>query len=360
VAGASGQIKHTAVPACPFPTSKAIVSSAIPERLSLPEEVALKYFVSVFLLLLSGAAWSQQMSHRMTNKDVIDMVALGLSDDVIVAKIRSASRPEDLAFDTSTEGLKQLKAGNVSDAVMKVMINPAPAPPITVGAPGAAPAVTSDPNLPPQEVGVYWRNGYTFLRVESEILSQAKVGGRAGSTFTYGLRSQHWDAYVNGPTSKNRIKEVRPLFYFYVPDGASASDFILIKLEKKGNRREFQVGSFGGLTGGKSGVKRDKEIPFKSEHVAVRTYRIALEQDLKAGEYAFFMGTGQQAMMSSNRGRHLGRQRLRPNLRFHDSGLSRRSLTRDAGNAAIRRVPHHVLSAYSALPQRPLRSKAFC
>ena len=168
--------------------------------------------------------------------------------------------------------------------------------------PGAAPLATSDPNLPPQEVGVYWKNGYTFVRVEGEILSQAKVGGRAGSTFTYGLRAQHWDAYVNGPTSKNRIKEVRPLFYFFVPDGASASDFILIKLEKKGNRREFQVGSFGGLTGGKSGVKRDKEIPFKSEHVALRTYRIEVEQDLKAGEYAFFMGTGQQSMMSSNRG----------------------------------------------------------
>ena len=45
----------------------------------------------------------------------------------------------------------------------------------------------------------------------------------------------------NDSTSKNRIQEARPLFYFYVPDGASASDFLLIKLEKKGNRREFQV-----------------------------------------------------------------------------------------------------------------------
>jgi hypothetical protein len=51
-----------------------------------------------------------------------------------------------------------------------------------------------------------------------------------------------------------------------------------------------------------AGVKRDKEIPFKSEHVALRTYRIEIDQDLKAGEYAFFMGTGAQAMMSSNRG----------------------------------------------------------
>jgi len=261
----------------------------------------LKKLATLLLILLSSTVWAQQMSHRMTNQDVIDMVALGLSDEVIITKIHAASKPEDLAFDTSMEGLKALKAGKVSDAVLKVMINPVPAAPAVSATTGAI-AVTSDPNLPPQEVGVFWKNGYNFVRVEGEILSQAKVGGRAGSMFTYGLRAQHWDAYVNGPTSKNRIKELRPLFYFYVPDGASAADFLLIKMEKKGNRREFQVGSFGGLTAGKSGVKRDKEIPFKSEHVAVRTYRITLEEDLKPGEYAFFMGTGEQTMMSSNRG----------------------------------------------------------
>lgn len=262
----------------------------------------MKKLTVLFMLLLGCVVCAQQMSHRLNNQDIIDMVALGISDDVIIAKIHSASKPEDLAFDTSAEGLKALKAGKVSDAVLKVMINPVPSPSITV-VPGTTPvAVANDPTLPPQEVGVYWKDGYTFMRVESEMVSQAKVGGRAGSMFTYGMRSEHWDAYVNGPTSKNRVKERRPLFYFYVPDGSSSSDFVLIKLQKKGNRREFQVGSFGGVTGGKSGVKRDKEVPFKAEHVAVRTYRITLDEDLKPGEYAFFMGTGQQTMMSSNRG----------------------------------------------------------
>jgi len=261
----------------------------------------LRKLLILCLLLVSCVAWTQQMSHRLTNQDIIDMVALGLSDDVIITKIHAAAKPEDLAFDTSTQGLKALKAGNVSDAVLKVIINPAPAPvpAAALAAPGIAP-VANDPNLPPQEVGVYWKNGFTFERVEGEIVSQAKVGGRAGSYFTYGIRSQHWDAYINGPTSKNRVKERRPLFFFYVPDGASAADFALIKLEKKGNRREFQIGSFGGVTGGKSGVKRDKEVSYKAEHVAIRTYRITLPEDLKPGEYAFFMGTGQQSMMSSS------------------------------------------------------------
>ena len=238
------------------------------------------------------------------------MVALGLSDDIVIAKIHSAAKPEDLAFDTSPQGLKALKAGNVSDAVMKAMINPAGGPvvmPSPTSAGSSITSVASDSSLPPPEVGVYWKDGYTFQRVEGEIVSQAKVGGRAGSMFTYGMRSEHWDAYVNGSTSKNRVRERRPTFFFYVPDGGSAADFILIKLQKKGNRREFQIGSFGGITGGKSGVKRDKELPYHADHVALRTYRVTIDEDLKPGEYAFFMGTGQQSMMSTDTlGTHSG------------------------------------------------------
>jgi len=98
------------------------------------------------------------------------------------------------------------------------------------------------------------------------------------------------------------VKERRPAFYFYVPDGSTASDYLLIKLNKKGDRREFQIGSFGGVTGGKSGVQRDKEVPFKADHMGIRIYRITLNEALKPGQYAFFMGTGQSAMMSAAKG----------------------------------------------------------
>jgi hypothetical protein len=250
---------------------------------------------ALFLLLASTTAWSQQLNKRITNQDVIDMAGLGLSDDVIIAKIRGASAGGTLQFDTSVDGLKALKAGKVSDEVIKVMINPAPpAAPVVV----AATPISNDPNLPPPEVGVYWKNGNAFIFVEGQAISQAKVGGKAGSMFTYGMRNEHWDAFLNGPRSKNVINESQPVFYLYVPDGTSASDYVLISLEKKGDRREFQIGSFGGMTGGKSGVKRDKEIAFTVEHAGIRTYKIKPNLPMKPGEYAFFMGTGQQATMA--------------------------------------------------------------
>ena len=257
----------------------------------------LGYFVAFLCILNPASGRSQDMARRFTNQDVIEMVRLGLSDDVIIAKIRSVGSQDALKFDTSVDGLKALKAAKVSDEVIKVMINPAPAP---VSAPAGG-ASGRDPNLPPAEVGVYWQEADRFVPIEGQALSQAKVGGRAGSLFTYGVRGQHWDACIDGPTSRNRIKDRHPRFYLYVADGTSASDFVLIRVTQKKNRREFQIGSFGGMRAGKSGVKQSMEVPFKFEHVAIRTFKITLDSDLSAGEYAFFVATGQQAMMTEGR-----------------------------------------------------------
>jgi hypothetical protein len=238
---------------------------------------------------------------RFTNKDVIELVKMGLSEDVVIAKIRSAGAGDtsSVSFDTSVEALKTLKEANVPDSVIKVMINPTPPPAAIVA--GASP-MTIDPNLPPPEVGVYWKDGLKFILVHGQTLTNAKAGGKAGSFFTNGMRNQHWDATIEGPVSKNVIKERRPTFYVYVPDGADASDYVLIILNKKSDHREFQIGSFGGITGGKSGVKKDKELGFHAEHLAIRIYRITLDTELKPGEYAFFMGTGQGNTMAGAHG----------------------------------------------------------
>ena len=259
---------------------------------------AIRPLALVLVALLASSAFPQEAAKRLTNQDVIEMMNLGLSDDVIIAKIRSANGADSIKFDTSVDGLKTLKAANVSDAVIKVMINPAPAPSPVVA---AATVITVDPNLPPPEVGVYWKDGPTFVFIEGAAISRMKAGGRAASFATDGIRGQHWDATIEGPTSKNHVKDRRPIFYLYVPDGASAADFVLLKLLKKSDRREFQVGSFGGIGGGKSGVKRDKEVACSAEHVGIRMYKITLNEDLKPGEYAFFMGTGSQSNMSSGR-----------------------------------------------------------
>src|ERR1700744_2734013 len=262
--------------------------------------------IGVFLCFwLAHAAFGQDsgaIKKRFTNEDVIGMTKLGLTDDVIIAKIRAMSAAGDgIRFDTGVDGLKALKSNGVPDSVIKAMINPSAPGPTVVAATSATP-MTVDPNLPPPEVGVYWKDRANFVLLQGQALTNTKAGGKAGSLFTNGMRNQHWDATIEGQTSKNVVRERHPSFYFYVPDGSDAGDYVLIKLNKKSDHREFQVGSFGGITGGKSGVKKDKELGFKSDHVGIRMYRVTLEEDLKPGEYAFFMGTGQGATMSGARG----------------------------------------------------------
>jgi len=80
--------------------------------------------------------------------------------------------------------------------------------------------------------------------------------------------------------------------------GASASDFTLVKLDKKGDRRQFEVGSIGGWTGQKSGLREGNMRGFTAERVAPRTYKITLTEPLKGGEYGFFMGTGPQMALN--------------------------------------------------------------
>ena len=249
----------------------------------------------------AGGQDSASLRKRLTNQDVIEMTKLGLSDDVIIAKIRQAyeAGTDAVSFDTSVDGLKALKAANVSESIIKVMINPAPPPAAVVA--GANP-MTIDPSLPPPEVGVYWRDVGKFLLLQGQLVTNTKAGGKAGSLFTYGLRNQHWDATIEGPTSKNVIRDPKPVFYLYVPEGTDSSDYVLLKLNKKDNRREFQVGSFGGVSGGKSGVQKDKEIPFHAEHLGIRVYKLTLDNALKPGEYGFFMGTGISQTMTPSRG----------------------------------------------------------
>jgi hypothetical protein len=249
-----------------------------------------------FILLLPAFGEDGGVRRRLTNQDVMAMVSSGISPDVILAKIRAAGAAgsEATNFDTSVDGLKALKAANVPDAIVKAMIDPTPAAPAVVSMTATGPA-TLNPNLPPPEVGMYWKDGSNFVLIQGQNISQSKVGGRAGNIFSYGIKRVHWDAFLNGSTSNNRVRELRPTFYVYVPDGASAADYVLLRLNKKGDRREFHIGTFGGWLGGTSGVERTKELPFTSQHVGIRIYKLSLSSDLKPGEYAFFMGTGQQS-----------------------------------------------------------------
>ena len=75
-----------------------------------------------FALTLAGAASLRQQGQGtaapLTNKDVAEMVKMGLSTEVIVAKIKISTSN----FDTAPAALQELKAAGVPDAVILAMV----------------------------------------------------------------------------------------------------------------------------------------------------------------------------------------------------------------------------------------------
>lgn len=78
-------------------------------------------WISILVLILGVAPsrlGAQGAKTALTNHDVVDMVKTGLSNDVVIAKIKTSS----CQFDTSTEALKDLKAAGISDSVILAMV----------------------------------------------------------------------------------------------------------------------------------------------------------------------------------------------------------------------------------------------
>ena len=245
----------------------------------------------VVVCLVATLSLGQQLSKKMSNQDVIDMVSLGLSDDVVVDKIHGAGATD---FDTAIESLKALKAAKVSDAVIRAMINPHPAPAAST-APVVAPAASNSGI--PEEVGVYMVMKGKITEIEPEVVGW-QTGGVLKSIATQGITKGHTNGKVMKP--KSSIQSPNPFeFIIKTPEGTSATEYQLLKLDEKGNRREFRA-----MTGGiihASGGAEKNSLEFTPEKIASRTWRIKFA-DLKKGEWGFLPpGESSQSISSSGK-----------------------------------------------------------
>jgi hypothetical protein len=220
---------------------------------------------------------AQDLSKRkLTNQDVLDMASLGLGDDVILEKIRTAPETD---FVTDLESLKALKAAHVSDPVIRLMINPkaAEAP----STPTAAAAATANPDVP-DDVGVYIKVRGKLNEVAPEVVGY-KSGGVMKTVLTDGLDKGHRNGTVQGPKSALQVgSDVE--FIVRCPEGTAINEYQLLRLDMKGDRREFRAWT-GGVFHSSEGAQKNAE-KYDSEKVAPRVFRIKLPP-LKKGEYGF-------------------------------------------------------------------------
>lgn len=80
----------------------------------------MKYFAFfVLLLFFSTAVFAQ--SAKLTNKDVVEMVAAGLPESVIISKIKAS----EVVFETDLPALKSLQQAGIPSAIVSAMVEKA-------------------------------------------------------------------------------------------------------------------------------------------------------------------------------------------------------------------------------------------
>ena len=259
------------------------------------------------VLLCISACASQQAEKKMTNQDVTDLVALGLSDDVVVDKIHAAGVTD---FDTSLDALRALKTARVSDAVIRVMINPHPAP-----VAGAIPAavsstpVNTNPNDPnaPHDPGIYMyskgRDGVQMTMLEPTVYSQGKSGGVFASAMTYGIAKVKWKAVVRGAHANAKSSDSSMVFYFYFEESnaglshasfggtTTPNEFTLLKFDDKKDSRETVVMKMNAF-GSSSGTDEKANTGFSFTKLKPGVYRVVPSTLLVPGEYCFLSSSG--------------------------------------------------------------------
>jgi hypothetical protein len=253
--------------------------------------------------MMGGGALPALAQEVLTNDSVTSMVKGGLSEAVVLARIRSS--PAN--FDTSTSSLLALKKAGVSDKVIEAMVT-APRSGAAAAAAPAAPtpaAPSAATSAPPPSVSaaarssaggaaatlprdsIYHLNGAKYTELQPQVVE---------IEMSHAVFSQKSEVVLGGRRAEYRITDKQPQFYsYYAPTEA-----LLVKLKPgdKKNDRNLKMGSggyhpYGGSS--RQGIRGEDRIAVKSEREANGFYRITPSSPLPSGEYGFIVLSGATA-----------------------------------------------------------------
>jgi hypothetical protein len=256
------------------------------------------------------------------------MKQAGLSDDLVIAKIKQSNKPTN----QSTDDLINLKKHNISDEVVKALMDPNSVPmPLASSAPGAVIAkrllnvnpsgatpeagtsAVGNPDDPmtPHDSGIYMLNADPSEKPHLVMLERAayqgtKSGGFFTSAITYGAVKAKMKAILPGKAASIRTAQGKPVFYFYFEDKSAGlgrggffsggnisnpNQFALLKLNVEKHDRSTEIGEFS-IWGGSSGSQEKSMIAFKAERLAPGLYKVQIDKELQSGEYCLVATSG--------------------------------------------------------------------
>ena len=231
------------------------------------------------LLVTAPTAFAQEV---LTNQSIVEMVKAGLSERVIIAKIRTS--PTN--FDTHTDSLIALKKNGVSEKVIEAIMSPSSAstasaaapPPPAAAAPAGSVAMAPPPAAGPSRPTVYQIVGgkeVELIAAGTEIQKNSMRYARST------------ELVIAGNKAKYRTAERQPVFVIT----SAPNEMALVRLDPGKNDRNLKIGSgsrvpYGGSTSSR-GPRSEDMVDVDAERDSRGFYRIKPRAPLAPGEYGF-------------------------------------------------------------------------
>jgi hypothetical protein len=134
------------------------------------------------------------------------------------------------------------------------------------------------------------------IKVIGQIAEFKRSGSALVSHATVGIKSQKENIQLLGPHAQTAVS-AQPVFYF-VPAkqeadaGVNAGDLILVRLEEKSERRQFEIAAHGAWRSS-SGISLTHQVQLFRSEVKSGIYKIAPAVALSRGEYALYLSRGE-------------------------------------------------------------------
>lgn len=241
--------------------------------------------LTVLGLLLATPGFAQEV---LTNQLVVDMLKAGLSERVVVAKIRTS--PTN--FDTGTDALIALKKNGVPEKVIEAMMSPTAAAPAAPAA--GAPPAASVAAVPPAAMAARPTVFHIVAGKEVELM----VSGIEIQTNRARYAGRSTEAVIAGNKSKYRTQDRQPTFVITT----APNEMPLVRLDPGKNDRNLKVGSGSSVpyAGGTSrrGIRSEDMVEVDAERDSRGFYRVRPRAPLAPGEYGFAAARGGGSQVS--------------------------------------------------------------
>ncbi len=228
--------------------------------------------VSVFVVLCYLALQGQNVMAEevLKNQDIVKMISGGLSEDIIVAKIREAAQVD---FQLSIDDLVALHKAGVSDRVVGAMLaRGKPRPKDPANAFGTMPGSNAN-------VSLKTTDGTFPLRLVTGKVSSAG-----------------WNIFMNYPGLRASVRthDKRPALLVTCSSALEVGQYFLASLDpdKRRDARSLKLGQAirrSGTPGGSLSPDADWILPFDVQEEGSGTWRVMSKSALKPGEYAWYV-----------------------------------------------------------------------